>query len=154
MISVILAIFGVIICQILLFAFALVLIKRRISSLSEIAHSFLVSAEPGKPSPFADILDNLASRLATAIVAQVKGWLLSQNSIAVRQEKALIKEQLREQAPPLINMLMKYAPGVRKIAEKNPEIVQLALNALQQGQEGKSKNNGHEPVNTSNPFKV
>jgi len=152
-----LAILGVLICQLSLLLISLIVAKRLTSSLLKNVRSFLESPGEDKQSPLADILDNAANRLAAAIIAHVKAWLLAQNSIAVRQEKAQLRENLQSNAPPMIGALMKFSPGIGKLITKNPELAQLAINYMQNRggagsapEEVPARNNG----SSGNPFKV
>lgn len=146
-----LLLFGVIICQLLLFLLSLVLIKRQMLSLTRAVLSYFVQQPEEKQSKFADTLDNMAGRFAAAIVASLKGFLMGENSAALRQEKAAARADLLA-SNPLMGFAAKYAPG---LIRKNPELAQLALNFFQgQRQEAKAENNGHEPVNSGSPFKI
>lgn len=150
------AIFGVLLCHFLLLLISLFVVKKRISSLLRSARSFYESPGEGKQSPLADILDNVANRLANALIVHVKAWLLAQNSIAVRQEKAQLRQNIQNSAPPLMGALMKYSPGIGKVMANNPELAQMAINAFA-GMGGKKEsesenNNGHHELNS--PFKI
>lgn len=150
------AILGVLICQLLLLLISLAVAARLILSLSKSAHSFLESPGEGKQSPLADILGIVSDRLGAAIIAHAKAWLLSQNSIAVRQDKAAARQELQASAPPWLGMAMKFSPGIGKIVNKNPELAQLAMAAFQNmGNKGASeeeKNNGSS--HSQDPFKL
>jgi hypothetical protein len=150
------AILGVLICQLLLLATSLLLAKRLMSSLSRNVRLYFESPDEGKQSPFADTLDNLSARLGAAIIASIKGWLMSQNSIAVRQDKAAARQEIQENAPPILGMLMKYQPGIGKLLGKNPELAQLAMQYLNNRQGAKPPEEVSAGSNGSsgNPFKV
>lgn len=151
---------GLLICQCLVLLFGLVLGNKLKSYLLRNARSFF---EPGRDgegkatqSPFADILDNIGNRLAAAIIASVKGWLMAQNSAAVRQEKAETRQQFLANAPPAMGALAAFAPGLMKKAMKHPELAQMAMQFMgnmggQRKEETASNNGNHAP---SNPFKI
>lgn len=149
-----LAILGVLICQLLLFVTSLGIATKLMYSLIKSVRSFFEQPEPEKQSPFADTIDNITSRLAVALIASIKGWLMSQNSIAVRQDKAAARQEIQDNAPPILGMLMKYQPGIGKILGKNPELAQLAMQYLSNRgkapEEVPANNNG----SSGNPFKV
>lgn len=152
-----LAILGVLTCQLLLLLFALVAARKLMLSALKSAHSFLESPEEGKQSAFADILDSIGNRLGSAVIAHAKAWLMSQNSISVRQQKAAARTEVRESAPPLVSFLMKYAPGVGKIVDQNPELAQAAISAIQgmnQNKEAQNTANGNNGHKQGSPFNI
>lgn len=147
--------FGVIICQLLPLLFALIAIKRLKSSLSRNVLSFFEAKSKTEQSSFADMTDQIASRFAAAITASVKGFLMAENSGAVRAEKAAARQQMME-ASPLLQGLQAFAPGLIKKFGKNPEMLQMGLNLLQNAavgprEEARASSNGG---NHSDPFKI
>lgn len=128
--------------QFLALLFALMWVKRLKSSVITNVRSFLESPKEGEPSPIAVIGDTLASRLGSAIVASLKAWLLAQNSIAVRQDKAAMREAM-QQDNPVLGMLAKFSPGIGKLLGKNPELAQIAINALTRGNKAISSESGN-----------
>jgi len=151
------AILGVLFCQLLLLSIVLIWAKKRMSLVSRYVRSFLELRGEENKSQFAVILEKWIDHLAVAITASIKGWLLGQNSIAVRQDKAAARAELQASAPPIAQALMKYSPGIGKIIAKNPELAQMAMNAFagmggkKEGGEGESDN--HQAP-AGNPFRI
>lgn len=139
------AILGVLICQLLLTLLTVLMARKLILSLIQNVRSFFEPISEGQKSPLATIGETIiataSDRMAAAIVASAKGWLIGQNSIAVRQEKAAIREGLEAQSP-FIGLLQKFSPGIGKIITKNPELAAMALNAFQNKGEKHISNNG------------
>jgi len=149
---------GLLLCQLLLLLSGLMLVKKLKSFLSENVLSFFTPKGKDEQSQFADTLDNIASRLAHAIIASAKGWLMAQNSAAVRQENAAARQELMANAPPALGGLMAFAPGLAKKIVKHPELAQLAMQFMGnmgggREREAQASNNGGNH-SSSNPFKI
>lgn len=149
----ILAIVGVILCQVLLFSLALILANRLKSSLIKNVRLYFEAPEEGKQSPFADILDLIAARFAHAITASIKGSLLNLGSQTARQQNAIQGELIKQSAPIGIQALLSQFPGLRKIITKNPELAEYAMNAFAKRSTPADGEDNHKQYYGS-PFKV
>jgi len=151
---------GLLICQLSVLLFVLVAGIKLKSYLLQNVRSFFEQRKDREGNPeqsaFADILDNIGNRLAAAIIASAKGWLMAQNSAAVRQDKAAARQEFQASAPAALQFLMKFSPGIGKIVQKNPELAQLAMSALG-NMGGKSEavisDNGNGHI-SGDPFKI
>jgi len=150
----------ILICQLSLLLLGLVVGNKLRSWVSQNVRSLFEQRKDleGKPaqSVFADILDDIGNRLARAIIASVKGWLMAQNSAAVRQDKAAAREELMANAPPAMGALAAFAPGLMKKAMKHPELAQMAMQFMgnmggQRKEEAISNNGNSHP---ENPFRI
>jgi hypothetical protein len=145
---------GVIICQLLPLLFVLIAVMKLKSSLLENVRSFFIPQVEGKQSSFADILDNISSRFASAMIASLKGFLMAENSAVVRQDKAAVRQQLVGDNPMLAG-LAAFAPGLMRKFGKNPEILQMGLNMLQNaGKPREEASAGNNGGSSANPFKI
>ena len=145
---------GVIICQLSALFIALVAYFRLKSSLLKNVRSYIEPKPTGEQSNLADILDLVSTRFASAFTASIKGFLMAENSAAVRQDKAAARQQVME-ANPMLAGLAAFAPGLMRKFGKNPEILQMGLSLLQNAgkpkEEAKAGNNGSS---AGNPFKI
>jgi len=146
---------GVIVCQLLPLLIGLVLLAKLKSSLSRSVHSFVDPPSPERQSPAADILDLVSTRFASAFSASIKGWLMAENSAAVRQDKRDARQQVLGSSPMLAG-LAAFAPGLMRKFGKDPAMLQMIGGLIQNAtgggsqREAVSSNNG----GSENPFKV
>lgn len=148
------AILGVLLCNLLLFAFALIRLK---SSISTLKRTLVLYFQPQgeNPSEFAAAVELISKILAKNIVDSAKAYLLSLNSAEVRAGKAALRDSLSSQSPLLAGLLQAF-PSLGKKIVKNPEMAQIAMNFLNRrsGESEEPGSNGHETVAISNPFKI
>lgn len=104
--------------------------------------------EEGKPvpSPLAIIVNSLADQAVRNGVGYLKASFMGKKSGEVRADEALqtdLQLDLASAANPLIGQVLNGIPALRRLAKKNPGLIDLALSRMNLG------GNGHSPVNQS-----
>jgi len=92
--------------------------------------SFFTPASEGEATPFAQLVANSGDILAGAIVARLKAQIMAGKSGEVRGENAVEGElavDLASQANPIVGALIQQFPGLRRLAKKNPALVDAVV---------------------------
>jgi hypothetical protein len=146
---------GVIICQLLPLLIGLAALVRLKSLVLRNVRSFLEPPAEGQPSQAAVILDLVSTRLASAITASIKGFLMGENSVAIKEQRRAALQEVTGSSPILAG-LQAFAPGLVRKFGKNPELLQAAMQLFQGAgkprEEANSGNNGGSV--SSNPFRI
>jgi hypothetical protein len=112
-------------------AVVVVLLKTRVTYRA-IRHGllvFLASPEPGKPSPFALLVESMALTAGNSLKASFMGSLSGVTRQAQGIERALVNDAI--QTSPLIGALAGLMPNLGKAVAKNPAMLQLLLGMAQ-----------------------
>lgn len=123
--------------------FLFVLVRRWKSIIT----SFVVPANVGEPSPLATIADTVAQMFGRSIAAQLKTTLMGVESGIVRAEKGLqadMAEDVLSQSP--VGALLNSFPSVRKSLRRNPQMLDLVLQAASRLGTG-----NHSPASAERP---
>ena len=127
--TVILTITGVIICQILLFILAYIVIRSKIRRFQETIKAYF-QGDQEHPSEANILLDTISKKFAGSFTASIKANLLAFQSASVRQERQLAGALVEDSAPPLLGALLSQFPAVGKIIRKNPELAQMLMQSV------------------------
>jgi len=99
---------------------------------------FITPAAEGQPSALAGVVESVASMFARATTAQIKASLMGIESGATRAQKAIdgdIAVDLAGQLP--LGSLLESFPTLRKTLKRNPQLLDLAMGALQRLGQGR-----------------
>lgn len=118
--------------------------------------SYLGSADPATPSPFAQTVDAIGQVVGRAVVAQAKTTFMGEKSGAVRAERAAMNKAVQERFPWLA-ALEGVTPGISANLVRNPALLNLAASFLSKAGSapaGSGPGPGQQPGNGSKPAEV
>ena len=135
------------------------MIYRRIMN---IITQFMTPEAENKPSPFAMLVDSVATMFGRSIVAQLKSTLMGVQSGAKRAETAIegdIMEGVVQAQSPMLGGLLNSFSALKKTLRRNPQLADMAMQFMANkmatnGQSNQSQNvptvsmggNGHSQV--------
>ena len=158
---------GILLVNIAILAIIGVVIVKLSRQYAVISRTFRAFIEPqhdseGKPAPsaFAILTGNIADMLARSLVAQAKATFMGVQSGEKRLENAVEGELalgLAEQNPLVAGVLNSF-PAIRKLAKKNPGLVDMVVQRFINKQFGSpgaiSAPSGNNHAQTQTSFKI
>jgi hypothetical protein len=106
---------------------AVIMIYRKIS---RTITQFITPEAENKPSPFALLIDSVASMFGRSIVAQLKSTLMGVQSGQKRAESAIegdIMEGVVQSQSPMLGGLLNSFPALKKTLRRNPQLADMAM---------------------------
>ena len=101
---------------------------------------FITPSGENKTSQLALVSEALSEMIGRAIVASLRGFLLGQKSIEVRQENAAAGENIS--ASPVGSIINMLPNSLKKSLIKNPQLLDLAMGFLSKGGSAQNRDNG------------
>lgn len=89
----------------------------------------IITHEQDKPSELQGVIDSVSKTFAYHIAMQVKTVLMGKLSAASREEKA-IEGAIAQDSNPAMFALLEQMPSVKKLLNKNPALLGMALNFI------------------------
>lgn len=114
-----------------LLTFVFIRISREYQQTKELLASFFQPDKEGEATPFAQLVASSGDILASSLVARLKASFMGDKSGAVRGEAAVEGELALDMASagnPIVGALIQQFPGLRKLAKKNPQLVDAVVN--------------------------
>lgn len=134
-------------------------IRSEYDNLREQFHAFISPGHDDKgealPSPLASITLALADQAGRSVVSSLKASYLGQASGSSRSEKAAeadLQLGLLEAANPMLGSVVNGIPALRKIAKKNPGLIEAVMSRFGGGNGSVISNSSSN--NSQNNFKI
>lgn len=123
-------------------------VSRRVRALEDNIIAFITPPEEGKLSPLAEIIESMSENLAKSLTRHVGMALKTGSSALSRSMKAVendIQLEVAEAASPLVAGLMEAFPTLRKVAKKNPALLEYGLGVAAKAMAGKGGSSPQAP---------
>lgn len=120
----------------------------KISRVYNELRAFVTPPAEGEPSPLATLALGVSDMIASSLMAKIKASLMQNKSAEVRGENAIEGElaiDLATQTNPIVGALLQQFPALRKMAKKNPALVDAVVQRFIAGKFG-----GNTPAPSNN----